>query len=115
MNSSKHGDSQDARSSLTLQYSKGQLEIYQVHKQKHQNGVSLSGTLLAVSPVTPVMAPLGSVQAAARELLNSILDTVTKIFGEILLLSTILFRHRHSMMLIYLVFVREPCTYWRVP
>ncbi|KAL8151483.1 hypothetical protein V2J09_021291, partial [Rumex salicifolius] len=80
INSAKHGNSLDAHSSLTLQYVKGQLDIHHVNRQKRQNGVSLSGTLLAVSPVTPVMAPTGSVQAAARELLCSILDTVTKIF-----------------------------------
>ncbi|THG09957.1 hypothetical protein TEA_006273 [Camellia sinensis var. sinensis] len=45
------------------------------------NGISLAGTLLAVSPVSPVMAPIGTAQAVAKELLNSILDAVVRIFG----------------------------------
>ncbi|XP_057531492.1 exocyst complex component SEC8 [Amaranthus tricolor] len=66
--------------SSTLQTLKGHLETYQLSKQKRANGVSLSGTLLAVSPVTPVMAPMGTAQAAARELLDSVLDVIIKIF-----------------------------------
>nr|KJB73503.1 hypothetical protein B456_011G236100 [Gossypium raimondii] len=61
---------------------KGQLESYQLSKQKRQNGISLAGNLLAVSPVSPVMAPTGKAQAAAKELLNSILDSVVRIFGN---------------------------------
>ncbi|XP_028107363.1 exocyst complex component SEC8-like [Camellia sinensis] len=49
---------------------------------ERQNGISLAGTLLAVSPVSPVMAPIGTAQAVAKELLNSILDAVVRIFGE---------------------------------
>ncbi|KAF9674910.1 hypothetical protein SADUNF_Sadunf10G0176500 [Salix dunnii] len=72
-----------------LHFVKGQLESYQLPKQKRQNG-----TLLAVSPVSPVMAPSGKAQAAAKELLDSILDTVVRIFenhvvvGELLELKT---------------------------
>ncbi|KAI4332406.1 hypothetical protein L6164_017316 [Bauhinia variegata] len=58
----------------------GQLESYQFPKQKRQNGISISGTLLSVSPVSPVMAPSGKAQVATRELLDSILDTVVRIF-----------------------------------
>ena len=65
-----------------LHYLKGQLESYQPQKQKRQNGISLAGTLLAVSPVSPVMAPTGTVQTAAKELLDSVLDIVVRIFGE---------------------------------
>lgn len=79
MSSSRPGSGLTAYSS-TLQTLKGQLETYQLSKQKRANGLSLSGTLLAVSPVTPVMAPMGTAQAAARELLNSILDAIIKIF-----------------------------------
>ncbi|XP_021756476.1 exocyst complex component SEC8-like [Chenopodium quinoa] len=79
MSSSRPGSGLTAYSS-TLHTLKGQLETYQLSKQKRANGVSLSGTLLAVSPVTPVMAPMGTAQAAARELLNSILDAIIKIF-----------------------------------
>lgn len=64
-----------------LHYIKGQLESYQVPKQKHQNGISLSGALLAVSPVSAVMSPTGKAQAVAKELLDSILDAVVRIFG----------------------------------
>ena len=63
---------------------KGQLESYQLSKQKRQNGMSLSRTLLAVSPVSPVMAPTGKAQAAAKELLDSILEIVVRIFGRLL-------------------------------
>lgn len=61
---------------------KGQLESYQFPKQKRQNGISLAGTLLAASPVSPVMAPAGKAQAAAKDLMNSILDAVVQIFGD---------------------------------
>lgn len=64
-----------------LHYIKGQLESYQVPKQKQQNGISLSGALLAVSPVSTVMSPTGKAQAVAKELLDSILDAVVRIFG----------------------------------
>lgn len=69
-----------------LHYLKGQLE-HQFAKQKRQNGVSQTGALLAVSPVSHVMSPSGTAQISARELLDSILDTVVRIFGRILLLS----------------------------
>ncbi|CAL5366610.1 unnamed protein product [Camellia sinensis] len=49
---------------------------------ERQNGISLAGTLLAVSPVSPVMAPIGTAQAVAKELLNSILDAVVRIFEK---------------------------------
>lgn len=64
---------------------RGPFESYQLSKQKRQNGTSLVGTLLAVSPVSPVMAPAGKAQAAAKELLDSILDTLIRIFGKILM------------------------------
>lgn len=85
VNSSRSGIGQAARpASAGLHFMKGQLQSYQLPKQKRQNGISLSGTLLAVSPVSPVMAPAGKAQAAAKELLDSILDTVVRIFGELL-------------------------------
>lgn len=82
VNSSRYGVGQAAQTAtLGLHFMKGQLESYQFPKQKRQNGMSLGGTLLAVSPVSPVMAPSGKAQAAAKELLDSILDTVARIFG----------------------------------
>lgn len=60
---------------------KGQLESYHLPKQKRQNGLSLAGTLLAVSPVSPGMAPTGRAQSTTKELLDSILDSVVRIFG----------------------------------
>lgn len=82
VNSSRSGIGQAARpASAGLQFMKGRLQL---PKQKRQNGISLSGTLLAVSPVSPVMAPAGKAQAAAKELLDSILDAVVRIFGELL-------------------------------
>ncbi|XP_057426199.1 exocyst complex component SEC8 [Lotus japonicus] len=63
-----------------LHFIKGQLESYQLPKQKRKNGISIAGTLLAVSPVSPLMAPGGKAQVAAKELLDSILDAVVRIF-----------------------------------
>ncbi|CAA0814086.1 Exocyst complex component SEC8, partial [Striga hermonthica] len=63
-----------------LHYLKGRLETRHLPKQKRQNGVSLSGALTTVSPVSPVMSPAGAAQIAAQELLDSILDTVVRIF-----------------------------------
>ncbi|XP_057979203.1 exocyst complex component SEC8 [Malania oleifera] len=81
INSLRPGLGQASRNTATaLHYIKGQLESYQLPKQKRQNGISLAGTVLAVSPVSPVMAPLGTAQAAAKELLDSILDTIVRIF-----------------------------------
>uniref|UniRef100_A0A2P2LW47 Exocyst complex component Sec8 n=1 Tax=Rhizophora mucronata TaxID=61149 RepID=A0A2P2LW47_RHIMU len=72
---------QAARSATTgLHFVKGQFESHQLSKQKSQNGISLASTLLAVSPVSSVMAPTGKAQAASKELLDSILDTVVRIF-----------------------------------
>lgn len=81
---SRYGIGQNARSANAgLHFMKGQLKSFQLPKQKRQNGMSLAGTVLAVSPVSPVMAPTGKAQAAAKELLDSILDTIVRIFGEI--------------------------------
>lgn len=81
INSSRSGIDKATQIGTTgLHFMKGQLESYQLLKQKRQNGISLAGTLLAVSPVSPVMAPSGKAQAAAKELLDSILDSVVRIF-----------------------------------
>ncbi|KAL3537694.1 hypothetical protein ACH5RR_001060 [Cinchona calisaya] len=71
-----------AQTGLTsLHYMKGQLESYRLLKQKkHQNGISLAGALLAASPVSVVMSLTGTAQASAKELLDSILETVVRIF-----------------------------------
>ncbi|KAJ6727299.1 hypothetical protein OIU79_005242 [Salix purpurea] len=93
VNSSRSCNDQNAHT-RGLHFVKGQLGSYQLSKHKRQNGISLSGTLLAVSPVSPVMAPTGKAQAAAKELLDSILDIVVQIFenhvivGELLELKT---------------------------
>eukprot|EP00258_Populus_trichocarpa_P017726 XP_006379534.2 exocyst complex component SEC8 isoform X1 [Populus trichocarpa] len=93
VNSSRSSNDQTAQT-RGLHSVKGQLESYQLSKQKRQNGMSLSRTLLAVSPVSPVMAPTGKAQAAAKELLDSILDIVVRIFenhvivGELLEVKT---------------------------
>ncbi|XP_038680238.1 exocyst complex component SEC8-like isoform X2 [Tripterygium wilfordii] len=81
VSSSRSGIDQAARSSATgLHLVKGKLESFQLPKQKRQNGISLAATLMAVSPVSSVMAPTGKAQAAAKELLDSILDAVVRIF-----------------------------------
>ena len=52
---------------IGLHYLQGQLESYQSPKPKRQNGISLARTLLAVSLVSPAMAPAGTAQTAAKE------------------------------------------------
>lgn len=91
INSSRSGIGQGDRTATAgLHLMKGQLQSFQLQKQKRQNGIYLVGTLSAVSPVSAVMAPTGKAQAAAMELLDSILDAVVRIFenhvvvGEIL-------------------------------
>ncbi|KAG6728360.1 hypothetical protein I3842_02G169100 [Carya illinoinensis] len=91
VNSSRSGISQGERNATPgLHFIKEQLESFQFPKQKHQNGISLAGTLSAVSPVSPVMAPTGRAQAATRELLDSILDTVVRIFENHVVIGEIL-------------------------
>ncbi|KAG2723459.1 hypothetical protein I3760_02G171500 [Carya illinoinensis] len=91
VNSSRSGISQGERNAIPgLHFIKEQLESFQFPKQKHQNGISLAGTLSAVSPVSPVMAPTGRAQAATRELLDSILDTVVRIFENHVVIGEIL-------------------------
>ncbi|CAA7059975.1 unnamed protein product [Microthlaspi erraticum] len=79
-NLSKSACSQGDRNAAGLQLIKGQSEAYRLSKEKPQNGISNSGIHLAVSPVSPLMAPGGKAQTAAKELLDSILDTIVKIF-----------------------------------
>ncbi|MBA0872091.1 hypothetical protein Goshw_006548, partial [Gossypium schwendimanii] len=80
-NSSRSGNDKATRiGNSSLHSINGQLGSYQLPKQKRQNGMSLAGTLLAVSPVSLVMAPTGKAQAAAKELLDSILESVVRIF-----------------------------------
>ncbi|XP_039042022.1 exocyst complex component SEC8-like [Hibiscus syriacus] len=81
INSSRSGIDKATRiGNSSLHFIKGHVESYQLPKQKHQNGMSLAGTLVAVSPVSPVMAPTGKAQVVAKELLDSILETVVRIF-----------------------------------
>lgn len=83
VNSSRSGIGQAPQSAATgLHFVKRPLESYQLPKQKQQNWISLAGALLAVSPVSPAMSPTGRAQAAAKELLDSILDSVVRIFGK---------------------------------
>ncbi|KAI3705214.1 hypothetical protein L1987_75448 [Smallanthus sonchifolius] len=78
VNSSRPGVGHAARTATTgLQYVKGQLQ-----KEKHKNGTSLAGSLMVVSPVTPIMAPMGAAQCAAKELLDCVLDTIVRIFDN---------------------------------
>ncbi|KAJ0249506.1 Exocyst complex component SEC8 [Hirschfeldia incana] len=80
-NLSKSGSSQgDRTGAVGLHIVKGQSEAYRLSKEKPQNGMSNSGSHLAVSPVSPLMAPGGKAQTAAKDLLDSILDTIVKIF-----------------------------------
>lgn len=78
VNSSRPGVGRAAKAAATgLQYVKGQLQ-----KEQNKNGTSLGVSLMAVRPVTPVMAPMGAAQCAAKELLDFILDTIVRIFGS---------------------------------
>uniref|UniRef100_A0A1J3K0U4 Exocyst complex component Sec8 n=1 Tax=Noccaea caerulescens TaxID=107243 RepID=A0A1J3K0U4_NOCCA len=79
-NLSKSACSQGDRNAAGLHLIKGQSEAYRLSKEKPQNGILNSGIHLAVSPVSPLMAPGGKAQTAAKELLDSILDTIVKIF-----------------------------------
>ncbi|XP_051130784.1 exocyst complex component SEC8 isoform X2 [Andrographis paniculata] len=63
-----------------LRYLKGRVEGHHLPQQKRLNGVSTTGALSATSPVSHMMSPSGAAQFAARELLDSILDTVVQIF-----------------------------------
>ncbi|KAK4756803.1 hypothetical protein SAY87_006930 [Trapa incisa] len=72
-----------------LQLLKRHPESYQLSKQKRENAI-LAGTLLAVSPVTPVMAPTGKAQSAAKNLLDSILDTIVRVFENHVILGELL-------------------------
>ncbi|XP_047971389.1 exocyst complex component SEC8 isoform X1 [Salvia hispanica] len=75
----RHGLGHTASPTVTgLHYLKGQLE-HHLAKQKRQNGISPNGAL-AVSPVSHVMSPSGTAQISTRDLLDSILDTVVRIF-----------------------------------
>ncbi|XP_075499287.1 exocyst complex component SEC8 [Primulina tabacum] len=81
MNGSKPGLGQDVFPTIMgLQYLKGLLEGRRLPRHKRQNSISLTGALVAVSPVSHVMSPAGTAQFAAKELLDSILDTVVRVF-----------------------------------
>ncbi|CAL1374214.1 unnamed protein product [Linum trigynum] len=101
-NASKSGIGEAAETDDTgLQFIKVHVESYQLTKKKQQNGISLAGTLLQVSPVSPVMAPTGKAQTAAKDLLDSVLDTVVRIFenhvivGELLESKSVHGGHSH--------------------
>lgn len=98
VNSMRLGIGQVAQTAVTGLHSMKQLESYQLPKQKRQNGVMLAGTLLAVSPVSPVMAPMGKAQVTAKELLDSILDTIVRIFENHVVVGELLeFKSRHQI------------------
>lgn len=115
-NLSKSASSQGDRNAAGLHLIKGQSEAYRFSKEKPQNGISNSGLHLAVSPVSPLMAPGGKAQTAAKELLDSILDTIVKIFGEQfngLPHLNISFFYSENSKLSYCCFYRKSCCYWR--
>ncbi|KAE8709717.1 Exocyst complex component SEC8 [Hibiscus syriacus] len=81
INSSRSGIDKATRiGNSSIHFTKGHVESYWLPKQKRQNGMSLAGTLVAVSPVSAVMAATGKAQAGAKELLDSILETIVRIF-----------------------------------
>ncbi|KAK4385643.1 Exocyst complex component SEC8, partial [Sesamum angolense] len=73
-----------------LNHLKGRLESPQLLKQKRQNGVSVTGALLTTSPVSHVMSPNGTAQIAAKKLLDSILDTIVRIFENHVIIGELL-------------------------
>ncbi|RID71376.1 hypothetical protein BRARA_C03317 [Brassica rapa] len=84
-NLSKSGSNQgDRTGAVGLHIIKGQSEAYRLSKDKPQNGMPNSGSHLAMSPVSPLMAPGGKAQAAAKDLLDSILDTINFVKDHLL-------------------------------
>ncbi|KAI3957324.1 hypothetical protein MKW98_003045 [Papaver atlanticum] len=81
VNSSRPGIGDSSKTtSPGLHCFKKQMESFQLQKEKRPNGIKQkAGTLLAVSPVSPTMAPLGAAQAAANELLEAVLDDIVRI------------------------------------
>ncbi|XP_026403250.1 exocyst complex component SEC8-like [Papaver somniferum] len=81
VNSSRPGIGDSAKTtSPGLHCFKKKMESFQLQKEKRPNGImQKAGTLLAVSPVSPTMAPLGAAQAAANELLEAVLDDIVRI------------------------------------
>lgn len=113
LNCSRSGIGQGDRTvTAGLHLLKGQFQSFQLQKQKRQNGISLVGTLSAVSPVSSVMGPTGKAQSAAMELLDSILDTIVRIFGAVpifyVLLSLSMLKLNFSIL-----YFRESCCCWR--
>ncbi|XP_031117980.1 exocyst complex component SEC8-like isoform X1 [Ipomoea triloba] len=91
VNSSRHDIGPCAQTAITgLHLLKGKFESYPSLEQKRQNGISMAGVVLAVSPVSSVMAPTGKAQAAAKELLDSILDAVLCIFENHIIVGELL-------------------------
>ncbi|CAJ1976727.1 unnamed protein product [Sphenostylis stenocarpa] len=91
LNSSRSSTGQGSQPGTgNMHFIKGQLESYQPPKQKRKNGISIAGTLLAVSPVSPLMAPGGKAQVAARELLDSIFDAVVRLFENHIIVGELL-------------------------
>ncbi|XP_019196795.1 PREDICTED: exocyst complex component SEC8-like [Ipomoea nil] len=91
VNSSRPDIGPCAQTAITgLHLLKGKFESYPSLEQKRQNGISMAGVVLAVSPVSSVMAPTGKAQAAAKELLDSILDSVLCIFENHIIVGDLL-------------------------
>lgn len=81
--SSRPQASELSRQGVSNSYFPKDMENYQSLKKKNKNGTSAIGVQFAVSPVSPEMIPMGKAQSSARDLLNSILDTIIQIFGKI--------------------------------
>ncbi|XP_011623573.1 exocyst complex component SEC8 [Amborella trichopoda] len=84
-------DRESQAATPVVKYSKGTIvENYIALKQKNSSKMSPMGALWAVSPVSQAMAPTGAAQAASRELLDGVLDTIIRILENHVLVGELL-------------------------
>lgn len=67
------------KTTLSDIFSKGAFGGYHILKQKVKNGTTLLGIQLVAGPVSPTMTPIGTAQSAASDLLSYVLDAITRI------------------------------------
>ncbi|CAM8911884.1 unnamed protein product [Rhodiola kirilowii] len=75
---------------------KVQLENFQSPKQRHQNGTVPVGCYWLLAQSLLQWLPWGKAQSAARELLDSILDTVVRIFENHVIVGELLEMKLHT-------------------
>lgn len=115
--SSRPQASESTRKGVSNSYFPKDMENYQSLKRKNKKETSAIGVQFAVSPVSPEMIPMGKAQSSARELLNSILDTIIQIFGKIYANNILLEYDYLIPAFLFLVIgdcnvIRESCDRW---